>query len=137
MKQHVASAQQLVAHLATKKQVARVHYPGLESHPGHAVAKRQMKAPGGMISFDLHTGARGTAPATAFLKALRVFVCAESLGGVESLAELPAVMTHASLTADARRELGIGDGLIRLSVGLEDIEDLKEDLDRGFRAMEG
>lgn len=89
-----------------------------------------------MISFDLETGGRGTAPATAFFKALRVFVCAESLGGVESLAELPAVMTHASLTAQAREELGINDGLIRLSVGLEDIEDLREDLERGFHAVQ-
>jgi cystathionine beta-lyase len=137
MKQHVESAQAIVEHLATKKQVGRVFYPGLDSHPGHAIAARQMKAPGGMISFDLHTGGRGTAAATAFLKALRVFVCAESLGGVESLAELPAVMTHASLTPEARRDLGIGDGLIRLSVGLEHIDDLKDDLDRGFRAAEG
>jgi cystathionine gamma-lyase len=88
-----------------------------------------------MITFDLKTGNSSTAPATAFLKALRIFTCAESLGGVESLAELPAVMTHASVDPDARRALGIGDGLIRLSVGLEDVDDLREDLDRGFRAM--
>ncbi len=95
-----------------------------------------MKGFGGMISFDLRVGDKGTAPSAAFLKALRVFTCAESLGGVESLAELPAIMTHASLTPEARQALGIGDGLIRLSVGLEDIEDLEEDLDRGFRAAE-
>jgi cystathionine beta-lyase/cystathionine gamma-synthase len=136
MRQHVAAAKALVGHLSKNKHVARIHYPGLPEHPGHAVAERQMKGPGGMISFELRTGNAGTKPAAAFLKALQVFACAESLGGVESLAELPAIMTHASLTPEARRELGIGDGLLRLSVGLEDIDDLKEDLDRGFRAME-
>jgi len=86
---------------------------------------------GGMISFEL---AGGLPAAKAFLAALRVFVCAESLGGVESLAEHPAIMTHASLPPDVRRSLGIGDGLLRLSVGLEDVDDLREDLERGFRA---
>lgn len=135
MKQHVASATTLASVLEGHAQVSRVLYPGLASHPGHAVASRQMKGPGGMISFDLKTGGRGTAAATAFLKALKVFVCAESLGGVESLAELPAVMTHASLAPEARQELGINDGLIRLSVGLEDVDDLREDLERGFHAV--
>jgi len=136
IRQHVQSAKVLVDLLSRHKQVARVFYPGLESHPGHAIAARQMKGFGGMISFDLRVGDKGTAPSAAFLKALRVFTCAESLGGVESLAELPAIMTHASLTPEARQAAGIGDGLIRLSVGLEDIEDLEEDLDRGFRAAE-
>ena len=135
MRQHVASAKVLVDHLTRHPQVSRVYYPGLETHPGFAIAERQMTGgPGGMISFDLRTGDRGLAPATAFFKALRVFVCAESLGGVESLAELPAVMTHASLEPEARRTLGINDGLVRLSVGLEDIDALREDLDRGFHA---
>jgi cystathionine gamma-lyase len=134
MRQHVATAKVLAPHLARHPQVSRVLYPGLPSHPGFAVAERQMRGPGGMISFDLRTGDRGTAPATAFLKALRVFACAESLGGVESLAELPAIMTHASLEPSARKALGINDGLIRLSVGLEDPDDLREDLDRGFHA---
>lgn len=136
MRQHVKSAEVLVDHLTRHGLVTRVFYPGLESHPGHAVAARQMKGFGGMISLDLRVGDKGTAPSAAFLRALRVFTCAESLGGVESLAELPAIMTHASLTPEARRSLGIGDGLVRLSVGLEDVEDLKEDLERGFRAME-
>lgn len=136
IRQHVQSAKVLVDILSRHEQVARVFYPGLESHPGHAIAARQMKGFGGMISFDLRVGDKGTAPSAAFLKALRVFTCAESLGGVESLAELPAIMTHASLTPEARQAAGIGDGLIRLSVGLEDIEDLEEDLDRGFRAAE-
>lgn len=136
MRQHVKSAKVLVDWLSRHEQVARVFYPGLETHPGHAVAARQMKDFGGMITVDLRVGDRGTAPAAAFLKALRIFTCAESLGGVESLAELPAIMTHASLNPEARQALGIGDGLIRLSVGLEDVDDLKEDLDRGFRAMQ-
>jgi cystathionine beta-lyase/cystathionine gamma-synthase len=134
MRQHVQSAKVLVGHLSKSSEVSRVFYPGLEGHPGHAVAKRQMKDFGGMITFDLRTHGRGTAPAAAFLKALRVFTLAESLGGVESLAELPALMTHASLPAEARHALGINDGLIRLSVGLEDVEDLREDLDRGLAA---
>jgi cystathionine beta-lyase len=133
MRQHVASAKVVADFLGRQKHVTRVFYPGLASHPGHAVAERQMKGPGGMISFDLAPGKS----AAAFLKALRVFTLAESLGGVESLAELPAVMTHASLTPEARQALGIGDGLIRLSVGLEDQDDLLEDLERGFRAVEG
>jgi cystathionine beta-lyase/cystathionine gamma-synthase len=135
MRQHVASAKEIAAWLTRHAEVGRVRYPGLASHPGHALAAHQMKGPGGMISFDLKSKGKGTAPAAAFLKALKVFTCAESLGGVESLAELPAVMTHASLNPDAREALGIGDGLIRLSVGLEDVDDLKEDLERGFHAM--
>ena len=131
MKQHVASAKTIVERLSGHKQVDRVFYPGLTTHKGHEIAARQMKAPGGMISFEL---AGGLAAAKAFLETLRVFVCAESLGGVESLAEHPAIMTHASLPADVRASLGIGDGLIRLSVGLEDVDDLAEDLDRGFQA---
>jgi len=131
MRQHVQSARGIAEWLASHAQVARVHYPGLASHPGHALASRQMKGPGGMISFELRGGIDAS---RAFLAALRVFVCAESLGGVESLAELPAVMTHASLTAEARRALGIGDGLIRLSVGLEDLNDLRGDLEAGFGA---
>jgi cystathionine gamma-lyase len=84
-----------------------------------------------MISFELKGGLQA---ATAFLKATKVFTCAESLGGVESLAEHPAIMTHASVPADARRALGIGDGLLRLSVGIEALDDLRADLDRGFFA---
>jgi len=131
MKQHVASARTLADRLAKHKQVERVFYPGLTTHKGHDIASRQMKGPGGMISFEL---AGGLPAAKAFLESLRVFVCAESLGGVESLAEHPAIMTHASVPADVRRTLGIGDGLIRLSVGLEDEGDLADDLDRGFQA---
>jgi cystathionine beta-lyase len=131
MRQHVQSAKALAEWLQAHKQVGRVHYPGLKEHPGHALAQKQMKGPGGMISFELKGD---LASSRAFLAALRVFVCAESLGGVESLAELPAVMTHASLTPEARRALGIGDGLLRLSVGLEDVGDLRADLEAGFAA---
>ncbi|HEY2511387.1 MAG TPA: cystathionine gamma-synthase [Polyangiaceae bacterium] len=131
MRQHVKSAGALAEWLASHPQVSRVHYPGLPSHPGYALAQRQMKGPGGMITFDLKGG---LAASKAFLSALRVFVCAESLGGVESLAELPAVMTHASLTPEARKTLGIGDGLLRLSVGIEDVGDLRGDLEAGFAA---
>jgi cystathionine gamma-lyase len=131
MKQHVAGARAIADHLGRHKQVERVFYPGLTTHKGHDIASRQMKAPGGMISFEL---AGGLPAATAFLKALRIFVCAESLGGVESLAEHPAIMTHASLPPDVRASLGIGDGLVRLSVGVEDEGDLWSDLERGFHA---
>lgn len=133
MKRHVESAHAIARWLEAHPLVSRVHYPGLPSHAGHALAARQMKGPGGMISFDLDGS---LAQAQAFLRALRVFACAESLGGVESLAEHPAIMTHASLPADARRALGIGDGLIRLSVGLEDAGDLRADLERAFDAAE-
>jgi cystathionine beta-lyase/cystathionine gamma-synthase len=131
MRQHVQSARIIAEHLAKHPQVERVFYPGLPSHRGHDVAARQMKGPGGMISFEM---SGGLAASTAFLKALRIFACAESLGGVESLAEHPAIMTHASLDPEARRALGIGDGLVRISVGIEDVEDLKGDLERGFHA---
>ena len=131
MKRHVENAQVLAAWLAAHPRVSRVHYPGLPTHPGHALAARQMKGFGGMISFEL----AGTLDqAAAFLRALRIFACAESLGGVESLAEHPAIMTHASLPPEARKAVGIGDGLIRLSVGLEDARDLIADLEVGMAA---
>ena len=131
VERHVQSARSIAEWLASHPQVSRVLYPGLASHPGHALASKQMRGPGGMISFDLKGG---LAESTAFLKALKIFACAESLGVVESLAELPAIMTHASLTPEARRDLGIGDGLIRLSVGIEDEKDLRADLEGGFEA---
>ena len=131
MDRHVSSARSIAEWLEGHAQVEKVLYPGLASHKGHALASRQMKGPGGMISFEVKGGLGASA---AFLKALRIFACAESLGGVESLAEHPAIMTHASLPAEARRALGIGDGLIRLSVGIEDAGDLRADLDRGFAA---
>jgi cystathionine beta-lyase/cystathionine gamma-synthase len=131
MERHVQSAKTLAEWLASHPQVKKVLYPGLPSHPGYALAQKQMRGPGGMISFEIEGG---LAQSAAFLKALRIFACAESLGGVESLAEHPAIMTHASLPAEARRALGIGDGLIRISVGLEDRGDLQRDLETGFAA---
>ncbi|MGA3121688.1 MAG: PLP-dependent aspartate aminotransferase family protein [Polyangiaceae bacterium] len=131
MKRHVETARGIAEWLATHPRVAHVHYPGLPGHVGHAIAARQMKGPGGMITFEIE-GA--LAQAVTFLRALRIVACAESLGGVESLAEHPATMTHASLPPKARQALGIRDGLIRLSVGLEDAGDLRGDLERGFRA---
>ncbi len=134
MERHCASAAALAARLERAPGVRRVHYPGLESHPQHALAKRQMKAPGGMISVDLDGG---VAEARRFLGALRIFTLAESLGGVESLAEHPGIMTHASIPAARRAELGIGDGLVRLSVGLEGVDDLWADLQAGLSAARG
>jgi cystathionine gamma-lyase len=134
MKRHVESARGIAGWLASHPDVSRVRYPGLASHESYALGARQMSGPGGMISFELKGGLE---QAGAFLRALRVFACAESLGGVESLAEHPATMTHASLPAESRRTVGIGDGLIRLSVGLEDAGDLVADLERGFAAARG
>jgi cystathionine gamma-lyase len=131
MHKHVENARAVATFLASHPRVRRVLFPGLTSHPGHALAERQMSGPGGMISFELQD-ADGLAASTAFLKALRVFACAESLGGVESLAEHPALMTHASLEPAARHALGIGDGLIRLSIGIEDAGDLQADLDQAL-----
>ena len=131
VERHVASAGVLATWLEKHPQVEKVIYPGLESHPGHALVDKQMKGGGGMISVELKGG---LAASTAFLKALRIFVCAESLGGVESLAEHPAIMTHASLPADVRKSLGIGDGLVRLSVGIEGVDDLRGDLERALAA---
>ena len=134
MDRHVESARKIAQWLVAHRRVVRVLYPGLPSHEGHAIAERQMAGPGGMISFELEGGLER---ATAFLRSLQVFACAESLGGVESLAEHPAIMTHASLPPETRRALGIGDGLLRLSVGIEDADDLIADLERGFAGADG
>jgi cystathionine beta-lyase/cystathionine gamma-synthase len=106
-----------------------VLYPGLPSHPQYALAQRQQFGFGGMLSFVLQGG---LGSARSMLSRLRVFTLAESLGGVESLIEHPAIMTHASMPADKRKALGIDDGLIRLSVGIEDIDDLLADLEQGL-----
>jgi cystathionine beta-lyase/cystathionine gamma-synthase len=116
--------------LAQHPRVRAVHFPGLPQHPQHALALRQMRAPGGMVSFDVED----EPTALRALANLRVFTLAESLGAVESLAEHPARMTHASLPVERRREVGIGDGLIRLSAGVEDVADLLDDLDQALRA---
>jgi len=129
MERHNASALALAQWLEAHPKVARVYYPGLESHPQHALGKRQMRGGGGMISMDLKSDLAGS---KRFLEALHYFALAESLGGVESLIEHPAIMTHASIPAEQRARLGIGDTLIRLSVGIEALDDLKADLQNGF-----
>ena len=118
--------------LEQQPRVAKVYYPGLESHPQHALARNQMHGFGGIVSIDLDTDIDG---ARRFLEACQVFTLAESLGGVESLIEHPALMTHASIPPERRAELGIGDGLIRLSVGIEHVEDQREDLRRALAAI--
>jgi cystathionine gamma-lyase len=125
MDRHSANARRLAAWLSGQPQVERVYYPGLPSHPGHDIAKRQMRDFGGMVSIRLRGG--GTA-AKRFLPRTKLFSLAESLGGVESLVCYPATMTHASIPADIRIARGVDDGLIRLSVGIEDADDLQEDL---------
>jgi cystathionine gamma-lyase len=131
MDRHQANALVLARFLSAHPQVEKVTYPGLPDHPQHALAARQMRGFGGMLTFVV----RGGLPAAeAFLRAVRVFACAESLGGVESLIEHPAIMTHASVPAETRRRLGIDDGLIRVSAGIEHADDLVEDLERGLAA---
>jgi len=132
MERHCASALDLAQWLERQPQVARVHYPGLESHPQHALAKLQMRGFGGMISLDLKTDLAG---ARRFLEAVRIFSLAESLGGVESLIEHPAIMTHATIPLETRQQLGIGDALVRLSVGVEDVEDLRADLQQALATV--
>ncbi|MFU8821547.1 MAG: cystathionine gamma-synthase [Gammaproteobacteria bacterium] len=133
---HAENATRLVEVLATHPVVETVYYPGLASHPGHDIAARQQKGFGGMISFEL---AGGEPAVEAFLDGLEHFFLAESLGGVESLVAHPASMTHAAMDPEARRVAGIGDSLLRLSVGIEDGEDLAADLgaalERAARAL--
>jgi cystathionine beta-lyase/cystathionine gamma-synthase len=124
MVQHSANGLALAEFLAVHPKVARVHYPGLPSHPQHELAARQMHGFGGMLSFELGS----LDAARRLLNAARLMSLAESLGGVETLISHPATMTHASVPADHRAALGITDGLVRISAGLEDIRDLKEDL---------
>lgn len=135
MDRHAANAQTIAAWLRRHHDVARVYYPGNEDHPQRELIRRQMKTPGGMISFVIKAAGGTVAERSQrFLAALKVFTCAESLGGVESLIELPAVMTHASVPAETRAALGIDDGLIRISVGLEAVDDLVADLEHAFSA---
>jgi len=130
MRQHEANARAIAHYLKGHAQVRRVYYPGLPEHPGHATAARQMGGFGGMISAELD-GGRETA--YRVLSRTRLFTLAESLGGVESLIEHPASMTHASIAPERRAAIGIGEGLIRLSVGIEDEADLLADLEQALR----
>jgi cystathionine gamma-lyase len=129
MRAHCANALDLAQWLAKHPAVERVIYPGLKSHPQHALAKRQMDGPGGIISIEVKGGLR---KARRVLERCELFALAESLGGVESLIEHPAIMTHASVPAANRKRLGISDSLIRLSVGVEDVADLREELARAL-----
>jgi cystathionine gamma-lyase len=125
MEAHMRGAAQIVDYLLKHPKIEKVTYPGLASHPQHELAKKQMRGFGGMITFVIKGG---FAEAKTFLSSLKIIALAESLGGVESLAEHPATMTHASVPADQRRALGIADGLIRMSVGIEDAKDLIADI---------
>ena len=131
MKQHSATGQALAEFLAAHRKVKQVYYPGLPSHPQHALAKKQMNGFGGMLAFE--TGSLEAA--RRVLNSVRLMALAESLGGVETLISHPATMTHASVPADRRNALGITDGLVRISAGIEDIEDLKEDLSQALDAI--
>ena len=125
MRQHDASGREIAAFLEKHPKVAKVMYPGLASHPQHGLAKEQMSGFGGMMTMYLKGG---LAEAKRFLESTRIFALAESLGGVESLIEHPAIMTHASIPPEQRKTLGIDDAMIRISVGVENVEDLLKDL---------
>jgi len=131
MERHCENALAIARHLESHDQVAAVIYPGLASHAQHELAQRQMHGFGGMVSFELQGGLEA---ANAFACATRVFTLAESLGGVESLIEIPASMTHASIPAEQRQASGLADGLVRLSVGVEHVDDLIADLEHAFEA---
>ena len=135
LERHSRSALHIAEFLEAHPAVERVIYPGLPSHPQYELARRQMSLPGGMVSFVMKPGGSlggALERSRAFLKAMTLFQCAESLGGVESLIEHPAIMTHASIPQSIREQLGISDGLIRLSVGIEHEADLLADLDQAF-----
>ena len=131
MRQHEENGRAVAEFLATQSKVSRLNYPGLKSHPQHALATKQQRGFGSMLSFDL--GSR--ANVARFLAALKLFLNAESLGGVESLASHSATTTHAALSAEDRARVGITDGLVRLSVGIEDKEDLIADLEQALKAV--
>lgn len=129
MERHCANALALARHLEAHPFVARVIYPGLASHPQHALVRQQMSGPGGMLSFELKGSVEA---ANEFASRTQIFTLAESLGGVESLCEVPASMTHASIPAAVRREQGLADGLVRLSVGIEHVDDLIADVNQAL-----
>lgn len=133
MERHSFNGQKVAEYLVNHPKVDKVFYPGLESHPYYDIAKKQMKGGfGGMVSFTFKSGEK--ADAIKFLENVEVFTLAESLGGVESLANHPALMTHASIPEPKRKEIGITDDLVRLSVGIEDIDDLIADIEQAFNA---
>jgi cystathionine gamma-lyase/cystathionine beta-lyase len=129
MERHNESAFAIAKELESNNKISKVIYPGLENHPQHKIAKKQMNGFGGIISIEV---AGGLEASKAFLEKTKIFTLAESLGGVESLIEHPALMTHASLPAETREKIGISDGLVRLSVGIETLEDLIEDINQAL-----
>ena len=131
MMQHGKNASTIAAFLSRHPKVKRVFYPGLESHPHHELGKRLMSGFGGMVSFEIEGGVDAT---NSFLRNIELFSLAESLGGVDSLAEHPATMSHASMPEDFRKKVGIADDLIRLSVGLENVDDLIQDLQQALES---
>jgi len=132
MERHCENAKAISEYLLKQSRVERVLFPDLPDHPQRDIVKRQMRGSGGMLSFQLSGGFNSC---KKFLKQLRVFTLAESLGGVESLIEHPSSMTHASIPRERRMKLGVSDNLIRASVGIEEVEDLISDLERGFRQL--
>ena len=128
MDAHNENGIEVANYLAGKKEVKKIYYPGLPTHPGHDLAKQQMTGFGGMIAFDLGS----LDHAKRFLERVKLCSLGESLGGVETLISHPATMTHASVPADERNRLGITDGLVRISVGIEDVQDLIADLENAF-----
>jgi len=132
MRQHEANAIKIAQFLEKHSKIELVRYPGLPSHPQHELAKRQQTGFGGMITIWLKGGLEQS---RQFLQTLKLFACAESLGGVESLAEHPAIMTHASVSKEEREKLGISDNMCRLSIGVEDCEDILEDLKNALDAV--
>ncbi|MCH1920742.1 cystathionine gamma-synthase [Shewanella sp. A3A] len=132
VREHQANAQKIVELLSASEQVAKVYYPGLKDHPGHDIAAKQQQGFGAMLSFELKGG---EAEVSAFLGALNYFSIAESLGGVESLVAVPATMTHRAMAPEARAEAGIKETLIRMSVGIEDSQDLLNDIAAGLAAV--
>jgi cystathionine beta-lyase/cystathionine gamma-synthase len=134
MRHQIASAARIARYLHERPEVAAVNYPGLPSHANHALAKRDLKGFGAMLSFELKGGA---AAAADLMKRLTLPICAPSLGGVESLVTRPATTSHSGMSAEARRKMGVSDGLIRYSVGIEDPDDLIEDLEAALQGSGG
>ena len=132
MERHCENAFEIANFLKEHEAIEKIYYPGLSNHPNHEIAKKQMNGFGGMITVVLKGGLK---TATTFLERTKIFALAESLGGVESLIEHPAIMTHASVPAEVRKDLGIEDGLVRLSVGIESVEDLLDDLNQALSGV--
>ena len=132
MEKHCENAFEIASFLEKHEIIEKIYYPGLSNHPNHEIAKKQMNGFGGMITVVLKGGLK---TATTFLERTKLFALAESLGGVESLIEHPALMTHASIPAEVRKDLGIEDGLVRLSVGIESVEDLLDDLNQALSGV--